>query len=73
MANLEKGEVDGPKDKGKEEGLAQRKADATSAGTLSDLEETEKDSSSGTSGLDPGPSPDGAFDENDELKDAGPM
>jgi hypothetical protein len=50
--------------------LAERQADATSAETVKDLEEAGVDSSSGQ---DPGPSPDGAFDESDENKDAGPM
>jgi hypothetical protein len=53
--------------------LDKRKSDATSDETLSDIEESEKDSSSTDTGLDPGPSPDGALDEPDELKDAGPM
>ena len=52
--------------------LDERKSEATSDQTLSDLEETE-DSSSTDTGLDPGPSPDGALDEPDEVKDAGPM
>jgi len=49
-----------------------RKSEATSEKTLSDIEETESDLDS-TLELDPGPSPDGALDEPDELKDAGPM
>jgi hypothetical protein len=57
------------------EELNKRKSDATSDETLSDLEktETDSDSSSTDTGLDPGPAPDGAFDESDERKDAGPM
>ncbi|MFN2515242.1 MAG: hypothetical protein ABR556_03415 [Pyrinomonadaceae bacterium] len=54
------------------ERLEERKSDATSHETLSDLEET-GDSSSTDNGLDPGPSPDGMLDESDEIKDAGPM
>jgi hypothetical protein len=46
---------------------------ATSKETLSDLEENEADVGSSNSKPDPGPSPDGAFDESDETKDAGPM
>ncbi|HBB89853.1 MAG TPA: hypothetical protein DC047_19790 [Blastocatellia bacterium] len=48
-------------------------SDATSKETLSDVQENEKQSGSTADALDPGPSPDGAFDESDELKDAGPM
>ena len=57
----------------KERKLAERKSEATSDQTLHDLEETETDSSSNDTGLDPGPSPDGMLDESDEIKDAGPM
>jgi len=53
--------------------LTERKSEATSDETLSDLEETETDSSSTDTGLDPGPAPDGMLDEPDEIKDAGPM
>jgi len=53
--------------------LTERKSEATSDETLSDLEETETDSSSTDTGLDPGPLPDGMLDEPDEIKDAGPM
>ena len=59
-------------DKSREE-LEQRKSEATSDETLSDLKETETDSTSSETNRDPGPSPDGAFDESDESKDAGPM
>ncbi|HEV7797643.1 MAG TPA: hypothetical protein VGO73_05785 [Pyrinomonadaceae bacterium] len=55
-----------------EELLDQRKSDATNDEPLSDIEESESDSSS-TPQLDPGPSPDGLLDEPDEIKDAGPM
>ena len=47
-------------------------SEATSKETLSDVEENEVDSGDGSE-LDPGPSPDGAFDESDENKDAGPI
>ena len=53
--------------------LDERKSEATSDKTLSDLEQTETDSSSTDTGLDPGPSPDGMLDEPDEIKDAGPI
>jgi len=53
--------------------LEERKSEATSDKTVSDLEETETDSSLGDAGLDPGPSPDGMLDEPDEIKDAGPI
>ena len=53
--------------------LGERKSEATSDKTLSDLEETETDSSSIDTGLNPGPSPDGMLDQPDEIKDAGPI
>jgi hypothetical protein len=46
---------------------------ATSKELLSDVEEAEETTGSSSSEVDPGPSPDGAFDESDEIKDAGPM
>jgi len=67
-----KRELNAQKDKSKEP-LAERKAEATSDETLSELEETEADSSSTDTGLDSGPSPDGMFDEPSEIKDAGPI
>jgi hypothetical protein len=48
-------------------------ADATSKETLGDVQESEKDSGSTADKVESGPSPDGAFDESDEIKDAGPM
>ena len=72
MEDLSKRELNAQKDEGKEL-LAERKSEATSDETLSDLQETEKDSNSTETGLDPGPSPDGMFDEQDEIKDAGPI
>lgn len=45
--------------------------DATSKETLEDLEENED--STDTSDDDELPSPDGAFDDEDELKDADPL
>jgi hypothetical protein len=48
-------------------------SEATNKETLADIEESEADVESGGSKLDPGPSPDGAVDESDEIKDAGPM
>jgi hypothetical protein len=63
--------VERKRDAGKE--LAERKSEATSNETLSDLEETETAPSSTDTGLDPGPSPDGLLDEPDETKDAGPI
>jgi hypothetical protein len=53
--------------------LAERKSEATSDETLSDVEENEKSTSSSDTNSDGGPSPDGSLDETDELKDAGPM
>jgi hypothetical protein len=46
--------------------------DATSKETLEDLEENEK-SASDKSDKSNVPSPDGSFDESDELKDADPV
>ena len=57
----------------REDALEQRKSDATSDKTVDDVEKTEKDAGSSGSESDPGPSPDGRLDEDDELKDAGPM
>jgi hypothetical protein len=48
-------------------------SDATSKETLEDLENNEEVSDSENSAHDPGPSPDGALDEPDEIKDTGPM
>jgi hypothetical protein len=56
-----------------EKGLDERKSEATSDETLSDIEETEQDSSLENPRDDIGPSPDGLLDEPDEIKDAGPM
>jgi hypothetical protein len=55
------------------ESLGQRKSEATSDETLSDLQQTENVPGPGSSKHDPGPSPDGLLDEPDENKDAGPM
>ena len=56
-----------------EQGTTAKEPEATSAETVSDLEENEAGVGSTTSEPDPGPSPDGAVDESDEIKDAGPM
>jgi hypothetical protein len=48
--------------------LIDRLDDATSDKVVSDLPEIKN-----TGNTDPGPSPDGALDETDEIKDAGPM
>ena len=72
MENLNKRELNLQRDDS-EELLEERKSEATSDETLSDLEETETNSSSNDTGFDPGPSPDGMLDEPDEIKDAGPM
>ena len=55
------------------EGIDERKSDATSNKTLSDIEENEKDSSLENPREGPGPSPDGLLDEPGEIKDTGPM
>lgn len=56
-----------------EELLDERKSDATSDETLSDIEEADSASDSVSPEPGPGPSPDGAIDDRDEIKDAGPM
>ena len=48
-------------------------SEATSKELLSDIEETEENPGASSSELDPGPSPDGAFDESDEKNAAGPV
>lgn len=53
--------------------LDERKSAATNDETLSDIEESDTTSTSTAGDSDPGPSPDGALDEPDEVKDAGPM
>ena len=53
--------------------LEERKSDATSDETLSDVNKNEKEDRSGDSPADSGPSPDGQLDESDEVQDAGPM
>jgi hypothetical protein len=50
--------------------IRKRQDDATSSETLEDLEEVSTDTEPDDSD---GPSPDGAFDEEDELKDADPV
>ena len=72
MGDSNKRELNEQKDES-EELLKERKSEATSDKTLSDLEETETNSSSTDTGIDPGPSPDGMLDEPDEIKDAGPI
>lgn len=53
--------------------VTERKSEATSDETLSDIEKTQSELDSTTAKLDPGPSPDGLLDEPDEINDAGPM
>ena len=59
--------------KREQESLQEQDSEATSEKTLDDIKESEKVSSSEGSDSDNAPSPDGAFDESDETKDAGPM
>lgn len=72
MENRSNREVNTQKDES-EELLNERQSEATSDETLSDIEETQKDSSLENPREDPGPSPDGILDEPSEIKDAGPM
>jgi hypothetical protein len=53
--------------------LAQREQEATTKETLKDVEEKEKNRTASDESHDKSPSPDGAFDENRELKDADPV
>ena len=56
------------------EGVKKRQDEATSKETLSDLEdEVSLDTDETTTDDTDGPSPDGAFDDTDELKDADPI
>ncbi|MDQ5845047.1 MAG: hypothetical protein M3539_07085 [Acidobacteriota bacterium] len=59
-------------DKSREE-FEERKSEATSDKTLADVTDMESDTDSIDADQDPGPSPDGALDESNEIKDAGPM
>lgn len=53
--------------------LTERENEATSKDTLKDVSEKEKVSRSNDESNDNPPSPDGAFDEDRELKDADPI
>ncbi|HXD34662.1 MAG TPA: hypothetical protein VN643_26310 [Pyrinomonadaceae bacterium] len=57
---------------GADKSVSDQPAEATSAKTLSDLEEEEKVPSASKAN-DTAPSPDGQFDENAEKERAGPM
>ncbi len=72
MADPNERELSVEKDQSKEK-LDERKSDATSKETLSDIKQSEKGSGSSGGDRDPGPSPDGAFDEERETDKAGPM
>ena len=63
-----------PSDAGGDAGdLAQREQEATTKETLKDVEEKEKNRTPSHDTHDKPASPDGAFDENRELKDADPQ
>ena len=53
--------------------IKKRQDEATSKETLDELEENEAFTDTGEIDDSEGPSPDGAFDESDELKDADPI
>jgi len=53
--------------------LAQREQEATTKETLHDVEDKEKNRTPSHDTHDKPPSPDGAFDENRELKDSDPV
>jgi hypothetical protein len=59
--------------KREEAALNGRKSEATSDETLSEIEDTEKDSASQNVAERPAPSPDGPVDEPMKPDDAGPM
>jgi hypothetical protein len=60
---------------GRKTDIPEPESDATSKETVADLEDNEKSSAAkqGSGNESDVPSPDGAFDESDESKDAGPM
>lgn len=60
-------------DSTKAKDLAEREAEATDKETLEDFEESFGDSETGEPVDDDVASPDGEFDESDELKKSGPM
>jgi hypothetical protein len=62
-----------PKENDSEPDTSPADSEATSKETLSDVEENEANTDASGADLDPGPSPDGGFDESAEIKDAGPM
>lgn len=64
------GSSHGPSDK---EELVDREREATSKETLKDVAQKEKSGNVSNETQDKPPSPDGAFDENRELKDADPV
>jgi hypothetical protein len=64
------GSSHGPSDKGE---LTEREREATSKETLKDVDAKEKSRKTPDESHDKAPSPDGAFDENRELKDADPV
>ena len=53
--------------------LNERKSDATSDETLSEIEDNEKDSAANSVAEEPGPSPDGPVHESVETKDVAPL
>ncbi|HKR10773.1 MAG TPA: hypothetical protein VJT15_01855 [Pyrinomonadaceae bacterium] len=53
--------------------IKKREEEATSKETLKDIEESESTPDTSGTGDADGPSPDGALDEPDELRDADPM
>ena len=59
--------------KRKEDALNERKSEATSNETLSEIEDNERDSASGSVVERPAPSPDGPVDEPMKPDDAGPV
>ena len=58
---------------GADKSSVEKPSDATNSDTLRDLEENEKNDGSSSSDNDPGPAPDGQFDDTTEKDKAGPM
>ena len=56
-----------------DQNVREREAEATDEETFTDLEESFGDSTTGDSDNEDVPSPDGTFDEDDELNQAEPM
>ena len=59
--------------KSTDELLDERKADATDDETVRDMETSARKTNTGPNNHDPGLAPDGSFDQDEEIDNAGPM